>query len=636
MSQEKLYYKGGLASHGHTPIYKMHKYFARRPHNVFYSLIEHYSQKGDIIYDPFGGGGVTLVEGLTGNRRIISSDVNPIASFIQYCQALSVSPIKFLEIAEEINKKVQNQFGQSLHTQCMKCNSSAHVRWYEHAYTVSCPSCSTLTDLRNENMTKSETGKQKPGQYTCTHCKKSFPAVNVPRNGSIILNVRYNCSFCGSNDSKMPDEKDIENFLFFIENEKGLINSLKLDIPDEEIPDYWDRQQEDCLHRKGIKRFKDFFTVRNQIISAFYFSSLETYKGVIDEDLYLFILFNISSLLRYTNNMNLSTSSWMDGRPVAWAKHAYWLPNQFIEVNPCEYFENRIKAALSGLKDQRNRFTKKKSTINTGSFFSKNKDYCIVCIDSASIDLPNNSVDVIITDPPYGSNVQYSELCAFWYVWIKDKIPFNSENFFFTNEAVAHRKTKIKSYSKTFESYQNKLKDIFAKCYEVLKPEGYMVFTFNNKNIKAWFSLVKAAIDSGFFLAPEGIVYQEPIDAYRDTAHQRFNGTPQGDFIYSFKKTGFKIDLNNIPTSIDECIDSTIQDFIKLNEPFSFDEFMVKLYAKSTFLFIQMILNGEKEEAVLTSLASELIVKKLNSDSRIAATSNLWKPKKILNVHEFS
>lgn len=37
----------------HTPQYKMHKYFARRPYNVFSNLIEYYSDKGQIVLDIF-------------------------------------------------------------------------------------------------------------------------------------------------------------------------------------------------------------------------------------------------------------------------------------------------------------------------------------------------------------------------------------------------------------------------------------------------------------------------------------------------------------------------------------------------------------------------------------------------------
>ena len=128
---------------------------------------------------------------------------------------------------------------------------------------------------------------------------------------------------------------------------------LELHFPEFEIPAEWDGQQEDCLHRKGFKKFTDFFTPRNLLISETFFEmakKLKIQKSMRDPE-YDFLVFILSSLIRYINSMNFSTSSWMDWRPVAWAKHAFWIPNQFIDTNPFEYFDNRLKAIKSGLKD---------------------------------------------------------------------------------------------------------------------------------------------------------------------------------------------------------------------------------------------------------------------------------------------
>ena len=74
--------KSGVKAEPHTAVYKMHRYFARRPYNVFRHLIEHYTDEGDIILDPFCGGGVTVVEGLRLKRKVIGVDINPMATFI--------------------------------------------------------------------------------------------------------------------------------------------------------------------------------------------------------------------------------------------------------------------------------------------------------------------------------------------------------------------------------------------------------------------------------------------------------------------------------------------------------------------------------------------------------------------------
>lgn len=71
-----------IVAKAHTPPYKIHKYFARRPHNVFNQLIENFTSPGEIILDPFCGGGVTIYEGVTQDRRVIGCDLNPLSTFI--------------------------------------------------------------------------------------------------------------------------------------------------------------------------------------------------------------------------------------------------------------------------------------------------------------------------------------------------------------------------------------------------------------------------------------------------------------------------------------------------------------------------------------------------------------------------
>jgi DNA modification methylase len=66
----------------HTSMYLMHKYWARKPHNVVREYIEHYSSEGDIVLDPFSGSGVTAIEALKAKRKAISTDLDPMSTFI--------------------------------------------------------------------------------------------------------------------------------------------------------------------------------------------------------------------------------------------------------------------------------------------------------------------------------------------------------------------------------------------------------------------------------------------------------------------------------------------------------------------------------------------------------------------------
>lgn len=62
--------------------YGVHPYFTRRPHNVVRQYVLHYSKAGDRVLDPFGGSGVTAIEGFLENRVGIQNDINPLANFI--------------------------------------------------------------------------------------------------------------------------------------------------------------------------------------------------------------------------------------------------------------------------------------------------------------------------------------------------------------------------------------------------------------------------------------------------------------------------------------------------------------------------------------------------------------------------
>ncbi len=62
--------------------YGVHPYFTRRPANVVRAYIEHFTEPGEAVLDPFGGSGVTAIEAMLLNRRGIHNDINPMANFI--------------------------------------------------------------------------------------------------------------------------------------------------------------------------------------------------------------------------------------------------------------------------------------------------------------------------------------------------------------------------------------------------------------------------------------------------------------------------------------------------------------------------------------------------------------------------
>ena len=74
----------------HSSMYSMHKYWARKPHNVVSEYINHYSKEGEIVLDPFLGSGVTALEAIKAGRKAIGIDLDPMSIFITEQTAIPV------------------------------------------------------------------------------------------------------------------------------------------------------------------------------------------------------------------------------------------------------------------------------------------------------------------------------------------------------------------------------------------------------------------------------------------------------------------------------------------------------------------------------------------------------------------
>jgi adenine-specific DNA methylase len=134
----------------------------------------------------------------------------------------------------------------------------------------------------------------------------------------------------------------------------------------------------------------------------------------------------------------------------------------------------------------------------------------ISCKSGDSLDhIENQSVDVVVMDPPYYDNVMYAELSDFFYVWLKRTAGYVYPELFTRtltdkeNEAVANpAKFKgIKGAKKLADQdYRDRMAAIFAECRRVLKFEGIMTLMFTHKATGAWDALTKGLMAAGFVI----------------------------------------------------------------------------------------------------------------------------------------
>ncbi|NQU09976.1 adenine-specific DNA methylase [bacterium] len=113
------------------------------------------------------------------------------------------------------------------------------------------------------------------------------------------------------------------------------------------------------------------------------------------------------------------------------------------------------------------------------------------CGASDATDLPDASVDLVVTDPPFFDNVHYSELADFFYAWQQLRPVALSPD-----QATTRHPSEVQDTDA--EAFAQKLQAVFKECCRVLKDDGLLVFTYHHSRMEGWSSLVEAVLGAGF------------------------------------------------------------------------------------------------------------------------------------------
>jgi len=459
-----------LEARPHTAVYMMHKYFARRPWNVFSELISHYSSPHDIILDPFCGGGVTVVESLKLTRRAVGVDVNPLATYVTEMQTKPIDIDSFREGFLQVSRRVKQEIRSLYSTRCANCDAAAVADWIEW-----------------DEQTKR------------------------------ILRLKYDCPTCGVTREKPPDREDE---LLAERTERTFTQTVKnrrLWFPRTQIP-HGDKTN--SLLNQRINAFNELFTRRNLLALSILLSEIERIR---DKQSGAFLKFAFSSSLKWASRQSHLRGKIVEG----WAMHAYWIYPKSLEINVWNTFERRTQAVLRGKKYSNEHIGEFHGAARNFTDLLKGNASCLILNRSATrLPFPDRSIDAVITDPPYGANVNYGELSDFWFIWMSGGKTIQKRD-----EVIINR-----SQGKALEDYQKLLYIILKECYRVLKPHRYLVSTFNSKDMRVVASFITAASRAGFTLHPNGVVYQKPIRPYGTTFHALQIGAFVGDFIFTFMK----------------------------------------------------------------------------------------------------
>lgn len=143
----------------------------------------------------------------------------------------------------------------------------------------------------------------------------------------------------------------------------------------------------------------------------------------------------------------------------------------------------------------------KSEKVYPGDPVNESKVFCGSSTEMTQVN--DGSLDLVITDPPFGDLIQYSELADFFYVWLrlglKNKYPdiFNSDYSPKSLEAVSNR---FREPDDPNAFYKRLLTQCWREAHRMLKPGGVLAFTFHHKEDEPWVAVLESLFDSGYFL----------------------------------------------------------------------------------------------------------------------------------------
>ncbi|MEM4591667.1 MAG: DNA methyltransferase [Nitrososphaerota archaeon] len=449
----------------HTPVYMMHKFWARRPWKVFKTLIERFTSEGDIILDPFAGGGVTLVEGLIARRKVIAVDLNPLAAKIMRHEVAPLDVAEFISALESIKKKVGETLDKLYAVRCPICNRCGVAEWAEY-----------------------------------------------DRESNEALTVQFKCPE-GHRGRKRPEPGDLPT-------------SPKMDLTRRVKIPAGDKTSD--LLGNGYQYFDELFTTRNLVAVQYLREAIKRCET--SESVKSFLSFTLSSTLKWASKMSHRRGEIIEG----WAMHAYWIYPKYLEINVWHQFLRRADAIIRG-KEYTNKHINGYAV--EGESFEELRNgeatYMILNTDARELPIPDGEVDAVITDPPYGGNVNYAELSDYFLWWDSELSPKD-------REIVINRTRGF-----TLEDYGKGLEMVFMECHRVLKEDGLFISTFNSKDLRVVAAFLSALKISGFNYI--GVSYQPYLKGYETTFHaMQVNALPF-DFIFFLQKSNNRETKRKMP-----------------------------------------------------------------------------------------
>ncbi|MCK6625740.1 MAG: hypothetical protein L6R45_11265 [Anaerolineae bacterium] len=423
-----------------------------------------------------------------------------------------------------------------------------------------CKSCGHLFDPNQKTYDQ--------GYYSCSHCMKDkISLIKTLETGQRLreklVAIEYWCQRCQSRLYKSPDDIDLAK----IQRIEDTVETFKdeLVFPRQKIlpGDSSVRWQ-----RHNYQFYHEVFNAR-QLLAFNYL--IEAIREIPEEEYRNTFYTAFSNSLEYNNMMTpynyphrklhhlfnyhampltttpVENAVWGVGEEGAGTfSNCYWRYVKAKEYcqKPFDKFKDKYKSIQTvWAEDERiaanfvSSFEELKQTPHGALLFSG---------DSAHLpDIPDKSVDFVVTDPPYFDSIHYSELSNFFYVWLSvlfDHHYFKADHVPTEQEAIVNT-----NMNKGEKEYTHLLLSVFKESERVLKDEGKLIFTFHHTKWQAWWTVLTAIVKGGFWVAD----YFPVMSEYKVNPHIRNKQSLDMDLVLVCQKKKMEFEpLSLIPTEV--------------------------------------------------------------------------------------
>ena len=543
--------------------------FAPRGADVLELFYRPVRLQGAVVFDPFMGSGTTIGEATKLGARAIGRDINSVAHFlVKNAFAIHDRPAildEFRTIQHDVADRIRGFYCASLPD-----GAEADVLYFFWVKTVPCPSCRQDVDLfstyvfarhalpRRNPAAKalcSSCGAINDVRYdtrrvrcvacsrdfnpraapvdrrnaTCPSCATTFPIAKTIRERERPPSHRLYAKLV-----LLPDGR--KEYLGITDGDRRLYARAQLELTNRPnafpVVPIQPGYNTDQVLGYNYRHWHEMFNSRQLLCLSILASRIADVADPILRDLFTCLF---SGALEF-NNMFTSYKGEGTGAVRHMFAHHILKPERVpLEANVwgtprssgsfSTLFRGRLMRALDYAEDpfelrsvKRNgrATTKKVVGLSERTGFPQARDYAdfatgkrlyLSCGDSSETDLHDESVDAVLTDPPFFDNVHYSQLSDFFHVWQRHILGATG------HQRPCTTRSSREVQSAHAESFTTRLGTVLREVHRVLKSDGILVFTYHHSRVEGWQSMLQALMSAGF-----GITAAHPVKAEMSVA----------------------------------------------------------------------------------------------------------------------